>query len=106
MSSGTGDYWSNAYGYDAVTTLLEYCFTEKGLKRVYLHTLEWNHRAQRCFEKCGFVPVRQVRRLSHDFILMEVLRDDWFAKAEERLAARQAYADRDAARNAGEGKPT
>jgi RimJ/RimL family protein N-acetyltransferase len=103
---GDRDYWSNAYGYDAVTTLLEYCFTEKGLKRVYLHTLEWNHRAQRCFEKCGFVPVRQVRRLSHDFILMEVLRDDWFAKAEERLAARQAYADRDAARNAGEGKPT
>ena len=103
---GDRDYWSNAYGYDAVTTLLEYCFTEKRLKRVYLHTLEWNHRAQRCFEKCGFVPVRQVRRLSHDFILMEVLRDDWFAKAEERLAARQAYADRDAARNAGEGKPT
>ncbi len=103
---GDRDYWSNAYGYDAVTTLLEYCFTEKGLKRVYLHTLEWNHRAQRCFEKCGFVPVRQVRRLSHDFILMEVLRDNWFAKAEERLAARQAYADRDAARNAGEGKPT
>ena len=103
---GDRDYWSNAYGYDAVTTLLEYCFTEKRLKRVYLHTLEWNHRAQRCFEKCGFVPMRQVRRLSHDFILMEVLRDDWFAKAEERLAARQAYADRDAARNAGEGKPT
>ena len=103
---GDRDYWSNAYGYDAVTTLLEYCFTEKRLKRVYLHTLEWNHRAQRCFEKCGFVPVRQVRRLSHDFILMEVLRDDWFAKAEERLAARQAYADRDAARNAGKGKPT
>jgi RimJ/RimL family protein N-acetyltransferase len=103
---GDRDYWSNAYGYDAVTTLLEYCFIEKRLKRVYLHTLEWNHRAQRCFEKCGFVPVRQVRRLSHDFILMEVLRDDWFAKAEERLAARQAYADRDAARNAGKGKPT
>ena len=26
---GDRDYWSNAYGYDAVTTLLEYCFTEK-----------------------------------------------------------------------------
>lgn len=98
---GDRDYWSNAYGYDAVITLLDYCFSEKGLKRVYLHTLEWNHRAQRCFEKCGFVPVRKVRRLSHDFILMEVLRDDWFAKAEERLAARQAYADREAARNGG-----
>ena len=44
--------------------------------------------------------MKKVRRLSHDFILMEVLQDDWFAKADERLAARQAYADREAARNA------
>ena len=85
---GDRDYWSNSYGYDAVTTLLDYCFNEKKMNRVYLHTLEWNKRAQRCFEKCGFTPVRPVRRMSHDFILMEVLRDDWFAKAEERLAAR------------------
>ena len=85
---GDRDYWSNSYGYDAVTTLLDHCFNEKKLERVYLHTLEWNKRAQRCFEKCGFVPVRPVRRMSHDFILMEVFREDWFAKAEERLAAR------------------
>ena len=85
---GDRDYWSNAYGYDVVTTLLEYLFSEKRLKRVYLHTLEWNKRAQRCFEKCGFTPVRQVRRLSQDFVLMEVRREDWFEKAEKRLAAR------------------
>jgi RimJ/RimL family protein N-acetyltransferase len=85
---GDREYWSNAYGYDAVTTLLDYVFNEKELKRVYLHTLEWNNRAQRCFEKSGFVAVKPVRRLSHDFILMEVLREDWFEKAEERLAAR------------------
>jgi RimJ/RimL family protein N-acetyltransferase len=85
---GDRDYWSNSYGYDAVTTLLDYMFTDKGLKRVYLHTLEWNKRAQRCFEKSGFVPVKTVRRMSQDFIFMEVLREDWFAKSEERLAAR------------------
>ncbi len=85
---GDRDYWSNSYGYDAVTTLLDHCFNEKKLERVYLHTLEWNTRAQRCFEKCGFTPVKPVRRMSHDFILMEVFREDWFAKAEERLAAR------------------
>ena len=85
---GDRDYWSNSYGYDAVTTLLDHCFNEKKLERVYLHTLEWNKRAQRCFEKCGFLQVRPVRRMSHDFILMEVFREDWFAKAEERLAAR------------------
>ena len=85
---GDRDYWSNSYGYDAVTTLLDYMFADKGLKRVYLHTLEWNKRAQRCFEKSGFVPVKTVRRMSQDFIFMEVLREDWFAKSEERLAAR------------------
>ena len=85
---GDRDYWSNSYGYDAVTTLLDHCFNEQKMERVYLHTLEWNKRAQRCFEKCGFVPVKPVRRMSHDFILMEVFREDWFAKAEERLAAR------------------
>ena len=85
---GDRDYWGNAYGYDAVTTLLDYMFTEKKMKRVYLHTLEWNKRAQGCFTKCGFQAVRNVTRMSHDFILMEVLREDWFEKAEERLAAR------------------
>ena len=92
---GDREYWSNSYGYDVVTTLLDYLFSEKKLKRVYLHTLEWNTRAQRCFEKCGFTPVRPVRRLSQDFILMEVRREDWFEKAEERLAARWKHRDDD-----------
>ena len=85
---GDRDYWGNAYGYDAVTTLLDYMFTEKKLKRVYLHTLEWNKRAQGCFTKCGFQAVRNVTRMSHDLILMDVLREDWFENADERLAAR------------------
>ena len=71
---GDRDYWGNSFGYDAVTTLLEYMFDVRGLKRVYLHTLEWNERAQKCFTKCGFNPVRPVRRMGHDFLLMEVLR--------------------------------
>jgi RimJ/RimL family protein N-acetyltransferase len=88
---GDRDYWSGAYGYDAVVTLLDYMFTEKDLKRVYLHTLEWNGRAQRCFSKCGFNPVRPVRRMGQDFILMEVWRDGWLEKAEELLVARWEY---------------
>ena len=85
---GDRDYWSDGYGYDAVTTLLEHMFTARDLKRVYLHTLEWNGRAQKSFSKSGFNPVKAVRRMAHDFILMDVLREDWFAKADERLAAR------------------
>ena len=85
---GDRDYWSDGYGYDAVTTLLDHMFTVRDLKRVYLHTLEWNNRAQKSFSKSGFNAVRPVRRMAHDFILMDVLRDDWFATREERLNAR------------------
>lgn len=88
---GDRDYWSGAYGYDAVVTLLDYMFTERNLKRVYLHTLQWNDRAQKCFSKCGFNLVREVRRMGQDFLLMEVLRDDWFQNAEQRLATRWDY---------------
>ncbi|NQW21996.1 MAG: GNAT family N-acetyltransferase [SAR202 cluster bacterium] len=85
---GERDYWSDGYGYDAVTTLLDYLFNARSLKRVYLHTLEWNNRAQRAFSKSGFTLVKPVRRMAQDFLRMEVLRDDWFEKAEERLAVR------------------
>ena len=85
---GDRDHWGNAFGYDAVTTLMDYMFTVKELKRVYLHTLEWNERAQRCVSKCGFNTVRPVRRMSHDFLLMEVLRADWLNDAKRILDAR------------------
>ena len=85
---GDRNYWSNSYGYDAVTTLLNHMFMDLHLNRVYLHTLDWNERAQRSFSNSGFKPVRTVRRMSHDFILMEVLRVEWLETGEERLAAR------------------
>ena len=77
-----------------MVTLLDYMFGQRELKRVYLHTLEWNIRAQRCFAKCGFNSVRPIRRLSQDFLLMEVLRQDWLENGEQRLAARGAIPDR------------
>ena len=88
---GDRDYWSGSYGYDAVVTLLDHMFSERSLDRVYLHTLESNHRARSCFSRCGFQPVRAVRRMGHDFILMEVLRADWLEQSEELLAGRWRY---------------
>ena len=44
---GDRDYWSDGYGYDAVTTLLEHLFEARNLTRVHLHTLECNIRARR-----------------------------------------------------------
>ena len=88
---GDRDYWSGSYGFDAVVTLLDHMFSARSLDRVYLHTLESNHRARSCFSRCGFKPVRDVRRMGHDFILMDVLRADWLEQSEELLAERWRY---------------
>ncbi|MFQ5933625.1 MAG: GNAT family N-acetyltransferase [Dehalococcoidia bacterium] len=74
---GDKAYWGRGYGADAVMTLLDYLFTEEKMKRVYLHTLEWNERAQRSFEKCGFVACDRVKRDRHTFIVMEIFRKQW-----------------------------
>ena len=103
---GDRDYWSDGYGYDAVTTLLDHMFNARNLKRVYLHTLEWNGRAQKSFSKSGFNPVKPVRRMAHDFLLMDVLREDWFSTSAERLAARFRTSNPDGCQPSSSGQTT
>jgi RimJ/RimL family protein N-acetyltransferase len=74
---GDRDYWAKGYGTDVVTTLLDYIFRQTELKRVYLKTLNWNARAQRCFEKCGFLSCGQIQRWGYDFILMDIHHTRW-----------------------------
>ena len=74
---GDRDYWDMGYGADSVDVLLDHIFTTTELGRVYLHTLEWNVRAQRAFAKSGFREVKKVRRSGFDFLLMDIRREDW-----------------------------
>lgn len=53
---------------------MDHVFRKEGLRKVYLHTLVWNARARKCFEKCGFVESKRVTRSGYDFILMEMKR--------------------------------
>ena len=76
------DYWNQGYGTDAITTLLHHIFNTTRLERVYLNTLDWNLRAQKCFEKCGFVPCKRHRRYNGDFIVMEIYRSSWRKRME------------------------
>ncbi|MFQ5827245.1 MAG: GNAT family N-acetyltransferase [Dehalococcoidia bacterium] len=74
---GVRSYWSQGYGTDAVSVLLGHIFTSMPLKRAYLHTLEWNLRAQKCFERCGFVPRSHTLRTGQRFLVMDIHRQDW-----------------------------
>ena len=89
---GNQAYWNDGYGFEILITFIDHIFSSTTLNRLYLHTLEWNKRAKRCFEKCGFDVVKPVRRSKQDFILMELLRDAWEQVREEKLAVRDALA--------------
>ena len=74
---GDRKYWDKGYGTDTLITLVNHVFLEKSLWRVYLKTLDWNTRAQKCFEKCGFAPCGQLYRDGYSFIVMELYREQW-----------------------------
>ncbi|MBM4406870.1 MAG: GNAT family N-acetyltransferase [Chloroflexi bacterium] len=74
---GNRRYWSKGYGTEAVKGLLTLIFAKTKLNRIYLHTLEWNIRAQKAFKKAGFTEIGPVRRNGYDFIEMEITRGQW-----------------------------
>lgn len=52
---GEKKYRQNGYGRDAMEALLNYCFTELNLNRIWLLTYSYNQEAIRFYEKCGFL---------------------------------------------------
>jgi ribosomal-protein-alanine N-acetyltransferase len=74
---GNRDYLDKGYGTDAVNAMVNYVFQTTGLRRLYLKTLDWNQRAQKCFAKCGFTPYGYLEHNGHNFMLMELKREQW-----------------------------
>ncbi|MEE9278161.1 MAG: GNAT family N-acetyltransferase [Dehalococcoidia bacterium] len=76
ITIGNAAYWGCGFGTEAVTLLVDYVFTETSLTRIYLHTLDWNARAQRTFVNVGFRDCGRTQRGEHRFRVME-LRREW-----------------------------
>jgi len=80
---GEKDYWDKGYGTDAIMAFLNYLFSELQLHRVYLSTQSYNTRAQKCYEKCGFVKEAVLRESTfvkgkyYDSIDMGILRHEF-----------------------------
>ena len=74
---GNRDCWDKGYGTDAITTLLNHIYRATNLNRIYLKTIDSNHRAQRCFKKCGFTPCGHLTKYGYTFVLMEIYRKQW-----------------------------
>lgn len=70
------------YGPEAIRLMLDYAFEVIGLHRVKLEVFDFNERAVRAYEKCGFVLEGRERDAllwegeRHDSLIMSVLRTD------------------------------
>lgn len=61
------------FGSRVLCTFKEYCREELGFSRLCLYVFDFNLPARRCYEKCGFSPVRsELRPNDMTAILMEV----------------------------------
>lgn len=74
---GNRYYWNQGYGFEIINTLMGYIFHTIKLDHIYLTTLTWNIRAQKCFKKCGFKESGLIERDRRSFLLMSIDRVEW-----------------------------
>ena len=84
---GEREYWGCGFGTEALIAFLRYAWSNHPWRRLVLHTLDWNERAQRSFLKAGFRPVGFVSRGEQRFLRMETERAWWLLwESEGRFA--------------------
>ena len=114
ITIGEKDAWGKGFGTEATRLMLDHAFGSLGLHRVALFVFEFNERAIRSYERCGFVLEGRSRESIWrdgrwwDELAMSVLESDWrrlraeAASTEEERAVLLAEADAARAREAAE----
>ena len=86
ITIGEADAWGHGYGTEATQLMLAHAFKQLSLHRVALSVFEFNTRAIRAYEKCGFVIEGRARQAIFrngrfwDEIHMSILLDEWEAR--------------------------
>jgi len=82
IAIGNKAYWGKGYGTDATRALMKYTFEQLNLHRVTLYVHDFNARAIRVYEKCGFQREGCLRKAHYmdgrytDVVIMGLLRED------------------------------
>jgi diamine N-acetyltransferase len=90
ISIGDKSLWGKGLGSDALLALLDFGFGELRLERIWLDVFDFNSRARRSYEKCGFVlegtqrHAVHLRGEFHDIHMMSILRREWLAQERPR----------------------
>lgn len=85
ITIGEKDAWGQGFGSEATQLMLDHAFGVLGLHRIALFVFEFNERAIRAYQRCGFVMEGRSRESIFrdgrwwDEIAMSVLESDWRA---------------------------
>jgi len=85
ITIGEADAWGRGYGTEATQLMVDHAFGALGLHRIALYVFEFNVRAIRAYQRCGFVIEGRSRESIWrdgrwwDEIAMSVLESDWRA---------------------------
>ena len=63
ITIGESDAWGQGYGTEATQLMLDHAFGTLGLHRIALFVFEFNERAIRAYQRCGFVVEGRVARV-------------------------------------------
>ncbi len=80
---GEKDYFSNGYGTEAIKLILDYGFNYLNLHSINLNVMDFNPRAIRCYEKCGFKEYGRRRKCKfingkyYDSVCMDILKEEF-----------------------------
>ena len=83
IAIGDRKHWGKGYGTDAMRIMLRYIFNELNLRRVSLIVFGYNARAQRSYEKSGFVVEGRMTGMMQregqrwDWLWMGITKDEW-----------------------------
>jgi len=90
ISIGEKSEWNKGYGTDALNAICDFGFGELRLERIELQVYAPNARAQRSYEKAGFVLEGTLRHRHfgqgkhEDVLIMSLLREAWSAQSRRK----------------------
>ena len=90
IAIGEKDLWGQGLGTDAMYALMDFGFGQLRLERLWLEVYDYNPRARRSYEKCGFTLEGTERHAifkhgrHHDVHLMSILSDEWAARPRKK----------------------
>lgn len=90
IAIGEKELWGQGLGSDALLALLDFGFGELRLERIWLDVYDFNVRARRSYERCGFVLEGTKRHAAFrrgrflDVHYMAILREEWANQQRKR----------------------